>query len=257
VAATSKSQTGDLWIAYKKKKDERIRNALIERYLPLVKYTAERLASRFPASVEVDDMMSSGIFGLMDAIDRFDLDRGVKFETYCTNRIRGAILDGLRAMDWVPRLVRSRSSKLQREWQFMREQLGRPPTDYEVATQLGMNLDEYDALLKEANVIGFQSLSDEMPDDDNKTMRKIDVVESNKGISPIEEIQKKEIKDLVTKGLSKKERLVLLLYYFEELTMKEIGAILDLSESRVCQLHSRIMLRLRARLEKIRTDLLG
>jgi RNA polymerase sigma factor for flagellar operon FliA len=247
----------DLWKAYKKSGDELVRNALIEHYLPLVKYTAERLASRFPASVEVDDMMSSGIFGLMDAIDRFDLERGVKFETYCTNRIRGAILDGLRELDWVPRLVRSRSNRLDKAWHGLEEKLGRPPTDVELAKDMDISIEEYDALLREANVTGFISLSDEMPEDDNKTMRKIDIVVSEKEKSPVEQIQKREIKELVVKGLSKKERLVLILYYFEELTMKEIGAILDLSESRVCQLHSRIMIRLRGRLEKVRMDLMG
>jgi len=257
VAAASNSDTKALWVEYKKTKDERSRNALLELYLPLVKYTAERLAVRFPASVDVDDMISAGIFGLMDAIEKFDLGRGVKFETYCVSRIRGSILDSVREQDWVPRLVRSRSSKLGKEWQALEERLGRPPTDYEMAQSLGVSLDEYDEMLREATVVGFQSLSEEMPEDDQKAMRRVDVVEDARGESPLDEIHKKEIKEFVTRGLATKERLVLILYYFEELTMKEIGAILDLSESRVCQLHSRIVVRLRAKMEKVRSDLMG
>lgn len=247
-----------VWRSYKKEPTEELRNQLIEAYLPLVRYIAERLLSKLPQNVELDDLQSAGIFGLMDAIDGFDLERGVKFETYCTTRIRGAIIDELRSLDWVPRLVRSKASQLETAWREVEAEMGRMPTDPELAQHLGMTLKEFDDLVREASAVGIISMSEKWQErENNKALRKIDTLEDKKGMNPVDHLQKKEVMEMVIKGLSRKERLIVLLYYFEELTMREIGLTLDLSESRVCQLHSRIMLRLKMQFEKIRADLLG
>ncbi len=256
-ATLSPADVASLWKRYKETGDEDIRNRLIERYLPLVRYAAERLFQKLPQNVELDDLMSAGIFGLIDAIDGFDLARGVKFETYCTTRIRGAILDELRSFDWVPRLVRTRAHKLEHVLRQLEVDLGRSPTDVEVAGSLGMTLGEFDALVREANAVTVVSLSDRYAEkDDTKALRKIDVLEDKKGEDPVLSLQRKDVLELATKGLSIKEQLILLLYYFEDLTMREIGLSLNLSESRVCQLHSRIMTNLRRELVEVKSELL-
>lgn len=257
--AAAKVDPVELWREYKATKSREIRNRLIERYLPLVRYTAERVFAKLPQNVELDDLTEAGVFGLIDAIDGFDLTRGVKFETYCTTRVRGAILDELRSFDWVPRLVRTKAHRLDAALRKLEIDLGREPTDKEVAGLLEISLDEFDALVKEASAVTVVSLSEKWPqqEDDSKTLRKVDFLEDKKQTKPIEFVHRKDIVELATKGLSMKERLILLLYYFEDLTMREIGLALDLSESRVCQLHTRIMERLREQLMRSRADLLS
>ena len=247
-----------IWQEYKSSGSEDARNRLIEFYLPLVKYLAERLLTKLPQSVELEDLTSAGVFGLMDAIDGFDMERGVKFETYCTTRIRGAILDGLRAMDWVPRLVRSKAHKLDEAQRQMEVELGRAPTAREMADGLGIDIDEYDTLVREARAVTIVSLGDKSDDgDEDRVLTKIDHLEDKRGPDPIHEISKREVMDLVMKILNRRERLILILYYFEELTMREIGMALDLSESRVCQLHSRIIGRLKTQLGRMRAELVA
>jgi len=244
------------WIEYKEVGGEQLRNRLIENYLPLVRYIAERILVKLPQNVELDDLYSAGIFGLMDAVDGYDLERGVKFETYCTTRIRGSILDALRALDWVPRIVRSKAHKLDDAWQELEQELGRSPTDMEMAERLAVNPTEYEELINEACAVSMVSLSDSSSDEgDSKTLRKVDILEDKRGVDPEEETLKKEITEFVTKYLSRKERLIMLLYYFEDMTMREIGSTLGLSESRVCQLHSRIVTRLRNQLKKYQREL--
>lgn len=244
------------WIEYKEVGGEPLRNILIERYLPLVRYIAERILVKLPQNVELDDLYSAGIFGLMDAVDGYDLERGVKFETYCTTRIRGSILDALRALDWVPRIVRSKAHRLDDAWQGLEQELGRAPTDMEMADRLAMNPTEYEEMLNEACAVSIVSLSDSSSDDgDSKALRKVDILEDKRGIDPEEETLKKEVTEFVTRYLSRKERLIMLLYYFEDMTMREIGSTLGLSESRVCQLHSRIVTRLRNQLKKYQREL--
>src|ERR1043165_318650 len=236
-----------VWLDYKKSKDEALRNTLMENYLHLVRYNAERIHVKLPDEVELDDLMSAGIFGLMDAINAFDLDRGVKFETYCAPRIRGAILDELRSMDWVPRLVRSRAHKLDNANKQLEVELGRSPTNDEIAKRLKVSMGEFEKMAKDASAVGLVSLSRKwFETDSNKDVREIDVLEDKRGADPVREIQRKDLKELITKGLSRAERLIIILYYFEEMTMKEIGATLDLSESRVSQMHSSILARLKA-----------
>ncbi len=245
-----------LWREYKSSKSPTLRNELMEAYLPLVKYTAERIAAKLPDEVDVNDLMSAGIFGMIDAIEAFDLERGVKFETYCSPRIRGAILDELRTMDWVPRLVRSRAHKLENATKALESQLGRLPTDDEVAHRLGVSREEFDKLLRDATAVSLVSLSRRFYEtDSSKDVCELDVLEDRRGCDPITEIQRRDLRDLVTRGLTRVERLILILYYYEEMTMKEIGATLDLSESRVSQMHSSILNRLRHQLHRRQPDL--
>jgi RNA polymerase sigma factor FliA len=245
-----------VWIDYKKNKTEQLRNTLMENYLHLVRYNAERIHVKLPDEVELDDLMSAGIFGLMDAINAFDLERGVKFETYCAPRIRGAILDELRSMDWVPRLVRSRAHKLDGATKQLEVELGRAPTQEEVARRLKVPMAEFEKMAKDASAVGLVSLSRKwFETDSNKDVREIDVLEDKRGADPVREIQRKDLKELITKGLSRAERLIIILYYFEEMTMKEIGATLDLSESRVSQMHSSILARLKAQMADRKKEL--
>lgn len=226
-----------------------LRNLLMLEYLPMVKYNAERLYAKLPDEVELDDLIQAGIFGIKDAIESFDLDRGVKFETYCAPRIRGAILDELRAMDWVPRLVRFRSHKLDHTTKQLEMELGRTPSEDEISKRLGLPTGEYDKLMKDATAVTQVSLSRKwFETDGNKDVREIDVLEDRRTSDPTDEIQRRDLKGLITKGLTRAERLILILYYYEEMTMKEIGATLDLSESRVSQMHSSIIMRLKAQM---------
>ena len=240
----------EVWRTYKKKGSEELRNYLIEHYLHLVKSTAERMHMRLPGEVDVEDLMSAGLFGLMDAIDAFDLERGVKFETYCTQRIRGAIFDELRAMDWVPRLVRSRTAKVERARKALEMELGRRPTDREVCERLEVSKAEYKKLSKDSKPVNVVSLNRKwFETDSSKDIREIDVIHDNRQEDPLAELQKRDLKLLITKGLSRAERLIVILYYYEEMTMKEIGMTLDLSESRVSQMHSSILARLQAQMQ--------
>ena len=248
----------EVWDLYQQEPTEELRNQLMEHYLPLVRYNAERVHTKLPDEVDVDDLMSAGIFGLMDAIDAFDLDRGVKFETYCAPRIRGAILDELRSMDWVPRLVRSRSSILDKARKRFTKEHGRNPTDPELQDILQVDDDEFAKIKKDAGAVQTVSLSRKwFETDSDKDVREIDVLKDEKQANPLAEIGKRDLKQLITKGLSRAERLIVILYYYEELTMKEIGVTLDLSESRVSQMHSSILARLKAQLQNRGDDLQG
>jgi RNA polymerase sigma factor FliA len=254
--ARAQRDVTEVWKQYKQNKTEPLRNILMEHYLHLVRYNAERIHVKLPDEVELDDLMSAGIFGLMDAINAFDLDRGVKFETYCAPRIRGAILDELRSMDWVPRLVRSRAHKLDGATKQLETELGRSPTNDEVAKRLKVSQAEFEKMAKDASAVGLVSLSRKwFETDSNKDVREIDVLEDKRGADPVREIQRKDLKELITKGLSRAERLIIILYYFEEMTMKEIGATLDLSESRVSQMHSSIIARLKAQMADRKKEL--
>lgn len=249
-ATLDKDVVQDVWAEYKKTGQEALRNQLMEHYLPLVKYNAERVHQRLPDEVDVEDLMSAGIFGLMDAIDAFDLERGIKFETYCAPRIRGAILDELRSMDWVPRLVRSRTSQVEAARKSLEMQTGRKPTDEELAEKMQLDKDEFAKVRKDAGAVGVVSLSRKwFETDSNKDVREIDVLQDAKQVNPFKAVSKRDMKELITKGLSRAERLIVILYYYEEMTMKEIGVTLDLSESRVSQMHSSILARLKAQLQ--------
>jgi RNA polymerase sigma factor for flagellar operon FliA len=246
----------ELWLKFKADPENQdLRNRLVEQYLPLVKYNGERIWARLPEGVELDDLVSAGIFGLMDAIDAFDLSRGVKFETYCVPRIRGAMLDELRTMDWVPRLVRSKASKLNEAMKTLEARLGRQPSEQELAEHMQISLAELEKMVLDASAVNLISLNKKWYETDSyKDVREIDILEDKKGEDPTRRIQKNDLMRLVTKGLNRNERLIIILYYYEELTMKEIGATLDLSESRVSQMHSSIMQRLQGQLGRRRPE---
>lgn len=246
----------ELWKEFKQDPSSQdLRNALIERFLPLVRYNAERVWAKLPDGVDLNDLISAGVFGLMDAIEAFDLERGVKFETYCVPRIRGAMLDELRTMDWVPRLVRSKASKMEAARKAAEAELGRPPNDSEIAAKLDMPVVEFEKMKAEASAVGLISLNKKWYETDSyKDVREIDIIEDNKGIDPTQGIQKRDLMKLVTKGLNRNERLIIILYYYEELTMKEIGNTLGLSESRVSQMHSSIVNRLKDQLNQRRPE---
>src|SRR3990170_5007843 len=171
--------------------NQQLRNRLVELYLPLVKYNGERIWSRLPEGVELDDLISAGVFGLMDAIDAFDLSRGVKFETYCVPRIRGAMLDELRTMDWVPRLVRSKAAKLNAATKNLEARLGRGPSEQELADELGIEIPELEKMMLDANAVNLISLNKKWYETDSyKDVREIDILEDKKGEDPTRRIQK-------------------------------------------------------------------
>ena len=237
-----------VWEQFHKTCDDRYRNLLMEYYRDLVKYCAERLHSKLPDKVELDDLISAGNFGLMDAINAFDPSRGVKFETYCAPRIKGSILDELRSMDWVPRLVRARAHQLAKVTHSLEMHLGRKPVEEEIAEELNMDIEEFNRLQRDASAVSLVSLNNKYDSDGEKDVCEIDVIKDKKSEDPLLEAQKRDLKNLLTKGLTRAERLIIVLYYYEEMTMKEIGATLDLSESRVSQMHSSIVDRLKAQM---------
>ncbi|MFO0963413.1 MAG: FliA/WhiG family RNA polymerase sigma factor [Phycisphaerales bacterium] len=246
-----------VWTAYRSARDRAdearakdLRNRLIERYYEVVRYTAERMHTRLPSEVDVNDLISAGLFGLMDAIDAFDPARGVKFETYCAPRIRGAIFDELRSMDWVPRLVRSRTAKVEKVRKEFEMTAGRRPTDAEVAERLNVPTAEFEKLQKDSRPVGVVSLDRKcFESDSSRELREVDVIEDGRQFDPSDLVQRGDLQTLITKGLSRAERLIVILYYYEEMTMKEIGLTLDLSESRVSQMHSSILARLKAQMQ--------
>src|SRR6266849_4494937 len=179
-----------VWQSYTTERSNELRNRLVERYLPLVKYNAERIWSRLPDGVELDDLISAGIFGLMDAIEAFDVNRGVKFETYCVPRIRGAMLDELRTMDWVPRLVRSKASKLEAARRTLEAEHGRPPHPDEMAVKLGISLEELNKLMGDATAVSLVSLNKKWYETDSyKDVREIDILEDKKAEDPTHRLQ--------------------------------------------------------------------
>lgn len=226
-----------------------IRNTLIEQYMPLVRFHGERVWARLPDEVELDDLVSAGVFGLMDAIDAYDPERGTKFETYCVPRIRGAMLDELRNMDWVPRLVRSRARKLADANKELSDRLGRMPTTEELAEFLNVSSEELDRMMLDSNAVNLISLNKKWFETDGaKDISEIDMIEDRKGEDPTKLIQKADLMKLITRGMNRNERLIIILYYYEELTMKEVGMTLGLSESRVSQMHSSVVERLQSQL---------
>ena len=240
-----------LWTKFREQNTEIERNKLIEKYLPLVKSIAEKIAARLPSSVDSNDLQSAGVFGLMHAIRGFDLTRGVRFETYCAGRIRGAILDELRNLDWVPRLVRNRCSTLDKASKELERELGHRPDDTEIAARMEISVEELEEIKRDAHPVNMVSLNTDMPDaEDNKPLRRLDFMEDKRTPDPLENINRQDMIELIGKGLSREERLVVLLYYYENLTMKEIGIALDVTESRVCQIHTLILDKLRRRLER-------
>ncbi|RMH29931.1 MAG: FliA/WhiG family RNA polymerase sigma factor [Planctomycetota bacterium] len=246
----SEMEPEELWAEYTSSPSEPLRNFLTEKYLHLVRYNAERIHQRLPDEVDLDDLIQAGYFGLVDAIDGFDTEKGVKFETYCAPRIRGAILDELRSMDWVPRLVRHRTARVEQARQRIEMELGRKATDQEIAAKLQLDKDEFDKFKRDSRATQVTSINRKaFSSDGSREVREIDVISDETQVDPVRLAQRKDLKELMTKGLSRAERLIVTLYYYESMTMKEIGLTLDLSESRVSQMHSSILARLKAQMQ--------
>jgi RNA polymerase sigma factor for flagellar operon FliA len=227
------------------------REALIVEHLSLIKHIAHRVATRLPASVEISDLVNAGVLGLIDAVDKFQPDRGVKFKTYAELRVRGAMIDSLRDIDWAPRSLRRKSRDLERVYGELEQKLGRPATDEEVSEALGQDLEGLHALLDQLNGLTIGSFDDSFQHNDNEAM--INYYPDDGSNNPHFRFQAVELTKILGEAidtLPEKERLVLSLYYYEELTMKEIGSVLGVNESRVSQLHSKATLRLRSKLKK-------
>lgn len=240
-----------IWEQFFKRRDHRLRNLLVRYYLPQVKYTAERLHARLPRSVEVEDLHSAGVEGLINAIEKFDPQRGVKFETYSPRRIEGAILDALRKIDWIPRLVRNRARRLKKTTRKLESRLGRPPTETELADELGLDEAGFYDFLREANAITLFSFSKEFAGSDGQPdFREADGIPDRKSPDPVLTAQAHDLKEFISQGFSREEKLILTLYYLEQMTMKEIGLALGLSESRVCQIHASVFARLKDRIHR-------
>ncbi|MEN6620526.1 MAG: FliA/WhiG family RNA polymerase sigma factor [Smithella sp.] len=229
--------------------DKKKREEIIMQYAPLVKNIVGRLAAKLPIdSADKEDLVNVGIMGLMSALEKFDKTRNVQFETYASFRIRGAVLDELRAKDWVPRATRSKDNKLEKAMEVLKKKLGRAPTEDEIARELDISLDEYFKLLDEAKYISLISTED-LPPDYLERFSSEDIMEEISSGNPLNLLMNMETKDKLKNAiddLPQKEKLVLSLYYYEELTMKETGRVMDLTESRVCQLHAQAVLRLRS-----------
>jgi len=247
--------TEDIWGYYRRaatakarneKYIEEMRNVLMELHLPLVKHIAERLLQTLPKSIELGDLESAGAFGLMDSIRGFDPDRGIKFKTYCTTRIRGSILDMLRSQDWVPRLVRLKASRIEKTLQRLQGEYGREPTHAELAAALDLDHTALSVELSQSRAKSMFSLSERWDDrDDDSGGEKIEIVEDQKSVDPVFELNRRDLMLHITKSLSHKERFIIEQYYDVGHTMREIGEMLALTESRVCQIHSNVMARLK------------
>ncbi|MDO5576395.1 MAG: FliA/WhiG family RNA polymerase sigma factor [Fibrobacter sp.] len=242
-----------LWQEYKRTDSKLAKDKLLVEYAYLVKYISSRLMLNLPSSVDRNDIISSGVMGLIKAVETFDPSRGFKFETYAGHKIRGAILDELRALDWVPRTIRQKSRELQRVYARLESKLGRIPYDDEVCEDMKISMKEFEDLLTEVTPTTIISLEESMPNKggDSKDIRIIDTVESPGNVSPLKEMSFNELKELLKDTISnlpEKEKLVIALYHYEELTLKEIGAVLDITESRVSQIHSKAIIKLRAKL---------
>jgi len=241
------------WQSYRKNRDPKAREELLVQYLPLVKGVAGRMAIGFPRSVELDDLVSTGVIGLIEALKNFDPKRGVKFETYAVPRIRGAILDELRALDWVPRSTRAKSRAIERTVAKLENKLGRIPNDTELAKALRVSVK--DLLWDLDDVSGTTILSlDEMVyrEEDNRQVPRVETVGAATKDNVLGDLEKNELKAFLTNSitrLSEQEKLVIALYYYEELTLKEIGEVMKISESRVSQIHTKSVLKLRGMIE--------
>jgi len=241
-----------LWLEYTRTRDKALRDRLIVNYSPLVKYVAGRLGSGLPAHVDEADLVSYGLLGLMSAIDRYDPDRDIKFETYAIARIRGSIIDELRALDWVPRSVRSRAREIERAIAALEARLGRAPTDEEIASRVGVTVEEREESLTDiarSSIAALDELWSVSGEGDQVSL--LDTLEDPDSVRPADALDETELREILGDAISRlpeREKLVITLYYYEELTLREIGEVLGVTESRISQLHTKAILRLKARL---------
>ncbi|MCL1598096.1 MAG: RNA polymerase sigma factor WhiG [Actinomycetia bacterium] len=243
-------ELADLWKHYKATGDEAAREGLILHYAPLVKFVAGRVGSGLPKNVDQSDLVSFGTFGLIDAVDKFEPERGFKFETYAVNRIKGAILDELRALDWVPRSVRARAREIQRTMAELEHRLQRTPTEDEVAEAMEIPPSTLRDQLGEIANLGFVALDELLNPSEKDSGAMNEVIADKEAIDPSGSFEKEETRYMLADSINRlpdRERLVLTLYYYEGLTLAEIGAVLNVTESRICQIHTKAVMSLRNR----------
>ncbi|WP_058485178.1 FliA/WhiG family RNA polymerase sigma factor [Defluviitalea phaphyphila] len=244
----------ELWEQYEKTNQPALKEKLIMEYAPLVKYVAGRLNIYLGQNVEYEDLISYGIFGLIDAIDKFDIKKGVKFETYASLRIRGAILDSIRKLDWIPRSLRQKHKEIEKIYAELEAELGRAPTDEELAKKMGLEVKETREILKKINLISLISLEEYVEQNSEFSVES----SSKSSEQPENYLEKQELKRILKEYIEKlpeREQKVLFFYYFEDLTLKEISAIMGVSESRISQLHTKAITRLRSKLGKYKNIL--
>jgi RNA polymerase sigma factor FliA len=243
----------ELWREFKSSNDQRLRERLILHYSPLVKYVAGRVGVGLPPNIEQADLVSYGIFGLIDAINKFDIERAIKFETYAISRIKGAIIDELRAIDWIPRSVRYKAREVEKAYAALESRLHRSPTEAEVAQELGIKLDDLHAIFSQVsfvNVIALDELLNVGGERGDK-LSLVDTLEDTKAEDPVAAFETEETKYLLARAINtlpEREKIVVTLYYYEGLTLAEIGQVLGVTESRICQMHTKAVLQLRGKL---------
>lgn len=251
--ADSEAALRELWEDFKATADPGLRERLILHYSPLVKYVAGRVGVGLPPNIEQTDLVSYGIFGLIDAIEKYDLERAIKFETYAINRIRGAIIDELRSIDWIPRSVRSKAREVEKAYQALERQLQRTPTEAEVAEEMGVALEDLHSIFSQVsfvNVIALDELLHAGGDKGDKVTLG-DTLEDTKAEDPVALFESEETKYILSRAINtlpEREKIVVTLYYYEGLTLAEIGKVLGVTESRICQMHTKAVLQLRAKL---------
>ncbi|MCW8130785.1 MAG: FliA/WhiG family RNA polymerase sigma factor [Planctomycetota bacterium] len=242
VKAKKRQMEDEMWARFQKTHDEDLRNDLWVHYQSLVKYIAERLKAKLPECIDVNDLISAGHLGLQDAITKFDPKVGVRFETYCVPRIRGAMLDSIRASDWVPRLIRNKNHQFERLVRDLAAQLGREPSEEEIAKRMNIDLPRLDELRKELDVKAQISLEGGASDNaDERDLLRLEMLDGREEEEPTRELQRDEIRDMALRGLHANERAVVEQYYFLGKSMKQIGEELQLSESRICQIHAQVL----------------
>ncbi len=250
-----------LWERFFKDRDQEIRDYFVIKYAPLVKYVAGKVSMGMPQNIEFDDLVSYGIFGLIDAINKFDPARGIKFKTYAMTRIRGAIFDELRSIDWIPRSIRQKAKQIEQVISELENKLGRTVEDEEIAKELGISNEEFQTLLNKLSGTSMLSLNDIWYlGDDNDELSIMETLEAPENMNPDILIEKQEIRDYIIDAIKKlpdKEKKVIVLYYYEDLTLKEIGEVLEVTESRVSQLHTKAIMRLRGRLGRIKSNIIS
>ncbi len=252
----TKQQIEDIekvWKKFRKDHDDESRNKLIEYYYNTVKCVARSLHIKFPKSVELDDLISDGVFGLMDALNSYDPSRGVKFESWCSPRIRGSILDAARRMKWTPRIIQERVRKLTKVTDFLEASLGRKPNEEEIAEELKVSEGEFEKILRDVNTIDLVPLNNKNKDGEEE-VSEMDFMEDKKSENPLIEVQKRDLKNLLTRGFTRTERLILVFFYYEEMSMKEIGEFLRLSENRIRQIRFKAVARLKDQMNITREE---
>ena len=242
------------WRRYRKSETEEMRQMLLNKFLPLVRNVASRMAMGFPRSVELPDLINTGVIGLIEAFHNFDPGRGVKFETYAVPRIRGAILDELRALDWVPRSTRAKSREIEKSYNILENKYGRPPEKTELAKHMKVSIEELHLSLDDVSGTNILSLDDIIfREDDNRQVSRIETIVDTSKINILGELEKDELRAFLSIAMEKltaQEKLVIALYYYEELTLKEIGEVMSISESRVSQIHTRAVSKLRTMVQE-------